>query len=221
MSCWLNVLIGHRVSIISVVEWYKSCWKHVPEIVRVQNDIRAMLLINRTVKSIVAAKTLGFFTGSGNVFLFSLYLSDFCRSFRVESNTTIKIYISHDGLLINEMHNAIKTNSFFESLTTIWFMIIFWTQIRKNCKRCRIMRIDLGFIVAAHRFLQREKLFNLDKVEHQILILGRPWWETSQWWGVLVPGRSELLLLRRFFEERFFIVASCCFYMILTDSYLL
>ena len=78
-----------------------------------------MLLINRTVKLIVAANALRFFTGSGNVILFSLDLSDFCRSFREESSTTIKIYISHDVLLINEVHNVIKRNSLFEGLTTI------------------------------------------------------------------------------------------------------
>ena len=78
-----------------------------------------MLLINRTVKLIVAANALGFPTGSGNVILFSLDLSDFCRSFRVESKTTIKIYISHDVLLINDVHKVIETNSLFESVTTI------------------------------------------------------------------------------------------------------
>ena len=47
-----------------------------------------MLLINKTVIPIVTGNALGFFTGSGNVIAFSVDLSDFCRSFRVESNTT-------------------------------------------------------------------------------------------------------------------------------------
>ena len=69
---------------------------------------------------IVTGSALGFFTGSENVIPFSVDLSEFCRSFRVESNTTMKINIAHDVLLINEVHNAIKANSVFEILTKIW-----------------------------------------------------------------------------------------------------
>ena len=68
---------------------------------------------------IVAGNALGFFTGSGNVIPFSVDLSDFCRSFRVESNTTVKINIGHDILFINDRHNVIERNSFFETLATI------------------------------------------------------------------------------------------------------
>ena len=68
---------------------------------------------------IVTGNALGFFTGSGNVMPLSVDLSDFCRSFRVESNTTMKIHIGHDVPLINEVHNAIEGNSHFEILTTI------------------------------------------------------------------------------------------------------
>ena len=68
---------------------------------------------------IVAANALWFFTGSGKVILFSLDPSDFCRSFRVESNTTIKNHISHDVLLTNEVHSVIERNCLFERLTTI------------------------------------------------------------------------------------------------------
>ena len=95
----------------------------------------------------------------------------------------------------------------------------FGRKIEKIASFCRIVRRDLSFIVAAHRFLQREKLFNFDKVEHSILIVGRYWWETSPVVGYFVAGRSELLLLRRFFNERTFRVASCYFHMILTISY--
>ena len=59
---------------------------------------------------IVAGNALGFFTGSGNVTPFSVDLSGFCRSFREERNTTIKIYISHHVLLVNEVYNVIKRN---------------------------------------------------------------------------------------------------------------
>ena len=128
---------------------------------------------------IVTGNALGFLTGSGNVILFSVDLSNFCRSFRVEKNTIIKILLGYDVLLMNEVHNIIERFSLFEVLATIGYKIIFWTQNRMNCKLCRITRRDLGFIVAAHRFLKREKLFNFDKFEHWIPIVSRYWWETS------------------------------------------
>ena len=78
-----------------------------------------MLLMNRTVMLIVAGNALGFFTGSGNVIPFSVDLSDFCRCFMVESNTTNEIFIGHDVLLIKEVHIVIERNSLFEILTTI------------------------------------------------------------------------------------------------------
>ena len=48
-----------------------------------------------------------------------------------------------------------------------------------NYKLFRILRKDLGFIVAAYCFLHREKFFNFDKVEHWNLIVSRYWWEIS------------------------------------------
>ena len=78
-----------------------------------------MLLINKAVMPIVTGNALGFFTGSGNVIPFSVDLSDFCSSFRVESITTIKIFIGYDVLLINEVHNVIERYSLFESVATI------------------------------------------------------------------------------------------------------
>ena len=78
-----------------------------------------MLLINKTVMPIVTGNALGFFTGSGIVIPFSVDLSDSCRSFGVESKTTIKIFKGYDVLLINEVHNVIKRNSLFEILATI------------------------------------------------------------------------------------------------------
>ena len=122
-----------------------------------------MLLINRTDMLIVAGNTLGFFTGSGNVIPFSVDLSDFCRSFRQEGNTTINIYIGYDVLLVNEVHNVIKRNRLFDIRATIWYKIIFRTQNRMNCKLCRIIRRESGFIVVVQRFLQMEKLFNFYK----------------------------------------------------------
>ena len=127
---------------------------------------------------IFVAVALRLFTGSGNLVPFSVDLPDFCRSFRVKSNTTIKIYILNDVITIIEMHNIIEENSLFEILTTVWYKIIFWTQNRMNCKLCSIMRRDLGLWVVAHRFLQRKKLFNFDKVGHWNLTVCRCWWET-------------------------------------------
>ena len=68
---------------------------------------------------IVAGSALGFFRGSGIVIPFSVDLFDFCWSFKVESNTTIKIYIGNDVLFINEVQIVIKRNNFSEILTTI------------------------------------------------------------------------------------------------------
>ena len=78
-----------------------------------------MLLINRTDELIVAGNALGLFTGSGNLIPFSVDLSGFCKSFREESNTTIKIYISYDVLLVNEVHNVIKGNRLSDIRTAI------------------------------------------------------------------------------------------------------
>ena len=122
-----------------------------------------MLIINRTDMLIVAGNVLGFFTGSGNVIPFSVVLFDFCKSFRQESNTTIKIYIGNVVLLVNEVHKVIKRNRLFDIRTTIWYEIIFRTQIRLNCKLCGIIRRESGFTVVVRRFLQREKLFNFNK----------------------------------------------------------
>ena len=68
---------------------------------------------------IVAEIVLGSFTGYENIIPFSLDMSDFCGKFGVESNTTIKIYIGQDVLLINEVHNVIERNSLFEILTNL------------------------------------------------------------------------------------------------------
>ena len=72
-----------------------------------------MQLIHNTNMLIVAVNALGFFTESGNVSLFSVDLSKFCRIFREKRNATIKIYISHHVLLVDEVHNVIKRNSLF------------------------------------------------------------------------------------------------------------
>ena len=119
--------------------------------------------LNRTDMLIFAGNVLGLFKGSGNVIPFSADLSDICRSFKEEINSTIKIYMSHDDLLFNEMQNVIRRNRLFDIRTTIWYKIIFWTQNRMNCRLCRIIRKEYGFIVVLHRFLKREKLFNFDK----------------------------------------------------------
>ena len=131
-------------------------------------DFRKILevcwLINGTVMMTVAWNALWFFTGCGSVFPFSVDLSDFSMSFRVESNTTIKIYIGHDVLFINELRTVIRrNNTFFEVLTSIFYKIIFRLQNGMNCKLCGIIRRDLGFIVVVHRFLRRKNLFNFDK----------------------------------------------------------
>ena len=122
-----------------------------------------MLLINRTSMLIVAGNALGFFIRYVNVIPFSVDLSDFCSSFRGERDTAIRINISHHVVLGNEVYNVIKRNSLLDIRTTISSKI-FRTQKRMNCKLCRIIRREYGFIVVVHRFLQRDKVFHFDKV---------------------------------------------------------
>ena len=61
---------------------------------------------------IVTWNALGFFTGSENVFPFSADLSDVCRSFIEESNTTSKIERNHDVLFIKKLHNVNEKKQF-------------------------------------------------------------------------------------------------------------
>ena len=68
---------------------------------------------------IVTGNATEFFTGSGNIIPFSVDLSDFCRSFRLESKTTTKIFIGYDVVFVNEVHNVIERKSLFEILTAI------------------------------------------------------------------------------------------------------
>ena len=112
---------------------------------------------------IVAGNALGLFTGSGNVIPFSVDLSDFCRSFKEERITTSKIYKCYDVLLVNEVHNVIKRNRRFDIRTTNRYRIIYRTQNRMNCKLCKIIRREYGYIVPVQHFLQRENLFNFYK----------------------------------------------------------
>ena len=114
-----------------------------------------MQLINNTDMLIVAGNALRFFTGSGNVILFSVDLFKFCRFFREKRNATIKIYIRHHVLLVNELYDVIKTNNLFKIRTTILDKIIFRTQKRMNCKLFRIISREYGFVVVVHRFLQK------------------------------------------------------------------
>ena len=132
----------------------------------------------KTVILIVTGNAFGFLTGSGNVILFSVDLIVFCRSIRLESNTTIKLYISHDVLLSNAVHNVTKGSSFFELLTTNWYKIIFWMPNRMNCNLCMIIRRDLGFFVVAHRLPQRGS-FSISTKLSWILIVSKYWWENS------------------------------------------
>ena len=136
---------------------------------------------------------------SGSVIPFLIDVSDFCRSFKKKRNYTIKTYITHHVLLVNEVYNVIKRNSLFHIRTTIWYKIILRTQNRMSCKLCRIIRRDLDFIVIAHRFLQREKLFKSDKVEHWILIVSRYWWETSPVVGYVGSRKKRVAVVKNDF----------------------
>ena len=69
----------------------------------------------------VAANAIGFFTGSGKVNTVSVDLFNFRGKgkFRVKGNTTVEIYIGHDVLLIEKVHNVIGRNSVLGILTTV------------------------------------------------------------------------------------------------------
>ena len=131
----------------------------------------------------------------------------------VESNSTIKVFIGQDVLLTNELHNVFEGNSLFEILATIWNKLMFWTQNGMKCKLCRIIRRDLGVIVAEYLFLQKQKLFICGKVEHWILIVSRYWWETSPVVGYIRSWKKRIAVVGNDFQILIFRVTSCCFYM--------
>ena len=171
---------------------------------------------------IITGNALGFFTESGIVIPFSVDLSNFCRSFREERYTTVKIYKSHHILLVNEVYNVIKRNSLFDIRTTIWSKIIFRTQNRMNCKLCRIISGEYGFILVVHRFLQMEKVIQLrQRLSTKIWSSAGLVAKFHQRLDKLVARRSQLLLFTKSFKQWNFRVAICCFYTILTASYLL
>ena len=93
-------------------------WDHVHQIVRVQKDVTVMLFVRKTVILVVAGNAPEFITGSGIVIPVSVDPSDFCRSFSVESKTTIEMYIGHDVLLIHDFNNVIERNQLFEISTS-------------------------------------------------------------------------------------------------------
>ena len=63
-----------------------------------------------------------------NAFSFSVDLSDCCRSFRVENNPTIQIYMAHDVLFNNEVHNVIQRKRFFLKFCPHFDEILFLTK---------------------------------------------------------------------------------------------
>ena len=100
-----------------------------------------MLPIKKTCILTVIWDELGFFTGSRSVFLFSVVLSDdVCRCSKVESITTIEIYIGHDFLFINEVYQVMERKRPPENTTIIWFTINFPAQKRKILKFSKIIR---------------------------------------------------------------------------------
>ena len=122
-----------------------------------------MLIINRTDMLIVAGNTLGFFTGSGNVIPFSVDLSDF-------------LGVSGKKVLPQSKSTQVTMFSLSMKCTTSSKETVFLTfkqqfdirsssgrKNRMNCKLCRIIRRESGFIVVVHRFLQREKLLKFYK----------------------------------------------------------
>ena len=77
-----------------------------------------MLFIKRTVLLIANWDELGYFTVFKMFFCSRLIRTTYSRSFRVKSNTTIKIYNGHDVLLSNGVHHVIERNGLLENMTT-------------------------------------------------------------------------------------------------------
>ena len=160
-----------------------------------------MLLSNQTVVVNNFWEVLGFCTGSRNVFPFSVDLSNFCRSFRVKSDSAIKKHKGHDFFFINEMHHVIKRNRLREIITTIGNKIIFWAQSRMSGKFCRVIRRVFRFIVAVHRLTEKEKNTRFRQMlRAEFRLLAGIVEKLEQRLGTLVAGRSKLLLLRALFE---------------------
>ena len=76
--------------------------------------------ITKTVLLIVTWDTHAIFTGRRLVCPFSVDLYIFCRSFKVQSFTTIKIYIWHNDIFINEAHHVIKSKDLLQIITENW-----------------------------------------------------------------------------------------------------
>ena len=158
-----------------------------------------MLLTNKAGMLIVAGNALGFFTGSGNVFPFSVDVFGFCRSFRGERNTAIKTYISPRVLLVNEVYNVIKKNSLFDSRTTIRYKIIFRTQNRMNCKLCRIIRREYRFFYLYIVSCKGKSYSISTEVELWNLIVGRYCWEISPAVGYFGSWKKEVAAVEETF----------------------
>ena len=130
-----------------------------------------MLHINRTYILIIAGNVLGYFLGHKNVIPFSVDLSNFCRTFEVESNTTIKIYKGHDVLFIDEMHNIIEKKQSFRNFdhNMIIDHLLYSKYIDSQALKDHKERY--GLYCSCTSLPAREKLFNSDNVERSILIV--------------------------------------------------
>ena len=113
-----------------------------------------------------------------------------------------------------------KRNSLLKFLTTAWSNVNFQTQLKTNCKVCRIMRRVSVFFVVVHSFGQRGETNQfLTKVVHFCWSWAVIVENFHQWLGSLVAVRNKLLLMRSFLKDWFFGLASGCFWMILTKPY--
>ena len=117
-------LIGHRVSIISVISDIRAAGKMSLKLYGFKEIVEVCCLSKEQLCWSMLEMNLSFSTRPGNLIPFLIDLFDFCRSFRIESNTTIKIYIGHDVLLIEEVHNVKKTISWKYDYCLVWYQLL-------------------------------------------------------------------------------------------------
>ena len=163
VSCCLRLLHGERVSISRVVECYKNCCIHVVELCWLKKILEVCSSSKKTVTLIVTGDAIGVFTVSGSDFPFLVDLSAFLRRFRLESKTSIIIYLNHDVRVIGEVHCAIDRKCLLESLTIFWYEINFRAQNGTNCSLCRIVGRISCFIVIVNHIRRKRNVLRFRK----------------------------------------------------------
>ena len=105
-----------EIDVLSVVRLsdFRAAGSMSQKFLRFQKDIRMIRFINGKVLLIITWDAFGFSTGLGIVHPYSVDLSVFCGSFRLESKTTIEIGIGHDVLFIIQVLYVLEKTVFLK-----------------------------------------------------------------------------------------------------------